>query len=74
MTKEKISYNAAIAEIESILQEIEGGTLGVDDLDKKVRRVTDLLKICRDRLYNTETQIKKILEEEGTESKESSVG
>lgn len=64
MTKEKISYSEAITEIESILNKIEEGNLDVDDLTKKVSRVTDLLKICRDRLYKTETQIKQILEGE----------
>ncbi|MCK4879189.1 MAG: exodeoxyribonuclease VII small subunit [Bacteroidales bacterium] len=63
MTKEKISYSDAIAEIESILQKIEGGNLDVDELAEKVSRVTNLLKICRDRLYKTETQINKILDE-----------
>ena len=63
MTKEKISYSEAVAEIESILQKIEEGSLDVDDLDKKVKRVTDLLKLCRDRLHKTETQINKILDE-----------
>jgi exodeoxyribonuclease VII small subunit len=64
MTKEKISYSEAIEEIESILQKIEEGSLDVDDLDKKVRRVTDLLKLCHDRLHKTETQINKILDED----------
>jgi len=64
MTKEKISYSNAIAEIESILQKIEDGNLNVDELTEKVSRVTDLLKICRDRLYLTEKQINKILEDE----------
>ncbi len=64
MTKEKTSYSEAITEIESILNKIEEGNLDVDDLTKKVSRVTDLLKICRDRLYKTETQIKQILEGE----------
>ncbi|MDF1574615.1 MAG: exodeoxyribonuclease VII small subunit [Bacteroidales bacterium] len=64
MTKAKISYRDAIAEIESILQKIEDGNLHVDELAEKVSRVTDLLKICRDRLYQTEKQIHKILEEE----------
>lgn len=63
MTKEKISYSEAIQEIESILQKIEEGSLDVDDLDKKVRRVTDLLKLCHDRLHKTETQVNKILDE-----------
>lgn len=64
MTKEKMNYEDAVAEIESILQKIEGGQLDVDDLAKKVKRCTDLLKLCRDKLYQTEEQIGKILEEE----------
>ena len=64
MTKEKISYSEAVAEIEAILQQIEEGKLDVDELSGKVSRVTELLKICRDRLYLTEKQIGKILEED----------
>ncbi len=64
MTKEKISYNEAVSEIETILQEIEEGKLDVDELAEKVSRVTDLLKICRDKLYLTEKQIGKILDED----------
>jgi len=64
MTKEKISYSEAVAEIEAILQEIEEGKLDVDDLADKVSRVTDLLKLCRDKLHLTEKQIGKILDEE----------
>ena len=64
MTKEKISYSEAVAEIETILQNIEEGKLDVDELTKKVSRVTDLLKICRDKLYLTEKQIDRILDED----------
>jgi exodeoxyribonuclease VII small subunit len=64
MTKEKISYTDAVREIEAILQKIEEGKLDVDELADKVSRVTDLLKICRDNLYRTESKLGKILEEE----------
>jgi len=64
MTKEKISYSEAVAEIESILQKIEEGKLDVDVLAEQVSRVTDLLKICRDKLYLTEKQVDKILDED----------
>jgi len=64
MTKEKISYSEAVTEIESILQQIEEDKLDVDELAEKVSRVTDLLKICRDKLYLTEKQIGKILDED----------
>ena len=62
MTKEKISYDAAVSEIEEILEKIEEGDLGVDELAEKVTRVTHLLKICRDRLHATEEQINKTLD------------
>ena len=64
MTKEKIKYDAAVAEIEEILEKIEEGDLGVDELAEKVNRVSLLLKICRDRLHATEEQINKILDQE----------
>ena len=61
MTKEKISYDDAVKEIEATLGKIEAGDMGVDELAEKVGRVTELLKLCRDRLYKTEENIDKIL-------------
>lgn len=63
MAKEKTSYDDAVREIEIILEKIEGGDLEVDELAKKVQRVSELLKLCRDRLHKTEAQIDKILDE-----------
>lgn len=64
MTKAKITYSEAVAEIESILQQVEEGKLEVDELTEKVKRVTDLLKICRDKLQLSEKQIAEILGKE----------
>lgn len=61
MAGEEISYDRAVKEIKTILEKIEEGELGVDELARKVSRVTELLKICRDRLYKTEAQIDRIL-------------
>ena len=63
MTKKKISYNEAIAEIEEILQKIENEELDVDDLSEKVKRVSALIKICKEKLYKTEEEVEKILRE-----------
>jgi len=60
---DKISYNDALKEIETILEKIESGNLGVDELAGEVARVTRLLRICRERLYRTEEKIGKILDE-----------
>ena len=71
MTKEKINYDASVAEIEEILEKIEEGDLGVDELAEKVERVSKLLKLCRDRLQSTEEQINKILDSENQDSENS---
>jgi exodeoxyribonuclease VII small subunit len=62
-----LSYDEALKEIESTLEKIETGSLGVDELADEVARVTMLLKSCRDRLYRTEEKIGKILDESGPE-------
>jgi exodeoxyribonuclease VII small subunit len=68
MAKGKISYEASIKEIEEILEKIETGNLGVDELAGKVSRVTELLKACRQKLRQTETQINEILDEPASDA------
>lgn len=63
MTTKKISYNEAMAEIEEILEKIESEELDVDDLAEKVKRVSVLLKICKDKLTKTNEEVEKILKE-----------
>ncbi len=63
MSKKKISYNEAIGEIEEILQQIESEELDVDDLSDKVKRVSALIKICKDKLHKTEVEVENILKE-----------
>ena len=65
MAKEKISYDEAVREIENTLEMIESGNLGVDELTEKVKRINTLLKVCRERLYKTEQEIGKIMDESG---------
>ena len=61
--KDTPSYKTAIKEIESIVNEIENETVDVDVLTKKVKRATFLIKLCKERLKTTDTEVKKILEE-----------
>ena len=64
MAKDKLNYDQAIQEIEGILDAIEEGKMGVDELTEKVERVSQLLKVCREKLYLTESQVKQILNPE----------
>lgn len=63
MATKKLTYNEAITEIEEILDKIENEELDVDDLAEKVKRVSMLLKICKDKLHKTNDQVEQILKE-----------
>ena len=63
MTNEKFRYGDAIKEIEEILENIENEDLDVDDLTEKVKRVANLIKLCRKKLTHTQQTVEKILEE-----------
>jgi len=58
-----MTYGEALAEMEEILKKIENQELDVDDLSKTVDRVSYLLKLCKDKLRKTETEVEKILNE-----------
>jgi exodeoxyribonuclease VII small subunit len=62
-TKKAVTYNEAMAEVEEILDKIENEELDVDELAEKVKRVSVLLKICKDKLLKTNEQVEQILKE-----------
>jgi exodeoxyribonuclease VII small subunit len=59
----KISYTEAIQELESIVTEIEEGEITIDTLSEKVKRASELIRICKDKLSATEADVNKILGE-----------
>ena len=59
----KITYNEAVSEIESILSEIENEEINVDNLSEKVKRVSFLIKHCKQKLTDTDENVKKIFED-----------
>ncbi len=61
--EEKETYQAAFEELEAIVNEIEGGEIGVDELSEKVKRAAKLIKICKNKLTSTEENVNKILKE-----------
>lgn len=62
-TKKKPGYNEAITEIEEILEQMENDEMDVDDLSEKVKRVSFLIRTCREKLLQTEAEVEKILKE-----------
>jgi exodeoxyribonuclease VII small subunit len=61
--EKKISYTEAISELESIVTEIEEGEITIDTLSEKVKRASELIRICKNKLTATEEDVNKILGE-----------
>ena len=63
MTQKKQTYREAITEVEEILASIGNDELDVDELAEKVKKVTLLLKFCKDKLFKTQEDVEKVLKE-----------
>ena len=59
----KITYTEAFKELQAIVTEMENSEINIDDLDVRIKRASELLKICKDKLYKTEKNVQEILEE-----------
>lgn len=57
------SYSEAFEELQQIVEEIEHGEINVDELSVKVKRATQLIKVCKAKLHATEEEVTKILGE-----------
>lgn len=58
----KITYEEATKQIEEILLKLRNNEISVDDLSKEVKRATELITLCRNKLTSAEEDLKKILE------------
>lgn len=59
----KITYTEAFSELQAIVTEIENEEIGIDLLESRIKRASELLKICRDKLYKTEKSVTDIFKE-----------
>jgi exodeoxyribonuclease VII small subunit len=57
------SYNESITKLREIVADIEQGELDVDILSEKVKEASRLIKVCKDKLFKADEEVKKILEE-----------
>lgn len=57
----EMSYNQALAELESILQKMQSNECDIDQLATYTRRASELLGECRSRLTATDQELQSIL-------------
>lgn len=63
MKDKSINYTDAYNELIEIVQEIEAGNISVDTLSDKVKRAAVLIKVCKEKLTQTEVDIEEILKD-----------
>ena len=63
MENKKETYNEAVAKLRTIVAEIERGEQDVDILLVKVKEATRLIKLCKNKLFEVDAEVKKILQE-----------
>ncbi|MDE5805359.1 MAG: exodeoxyribonuclease VII small subunit [Paramuribaculum sp.] len=57
----EMTYNQAVAELDSILRTMQSDNCDIDRLTLYTRRATELLKECRSRLTTTDEELRSIL-------------
>lgn len=58
---EAITYAAALRELEEILLGLERDNVDVDHLAERVRRASELIRLCRERISTAQLQIEQVV-------------
>lgn len=61
--KKETTYAEAMAEVETILARFRNEEMDVDSLAAEVKRATELISLCKQRLHKAEEEVKKVLDE-----------
>lgn len=60
---EIVTYTQAKQELEEIVSSIESDELDVDALTHKVKRASELIAFCKEKLTKTDVELQKIIED-----------
>ena len=67
LSMEPESYSLAFEELQRIILEMERGDVGIDELAVNVKRASELIQFCRNKLKTTELDVAEILKQLETE-------
>ena len=64
MTKQKLTYTEAVAELEQILAELENNSeVNMDVISEKVKRAAVLMDFCKKQLHELDVELEKMMEQ-----------
>lgn len=67
MKENELNYDSAMAELQGILDEIQTGTIGLEDMQSLTARAMELIRFCRQRLRQIGSNLDQILAEAPSE-------
>ncbi len=62
MAKQDLTYDAAMTELEEIVEKLQSPQCEVDQLCDLTKRSMELLKFCKQKLTATDEELKKLLD------------
>lgn len=62
MEKKELRYSEAIAELESITARMQSSDCDIDSLASLTSRALELLKMCKEKLFKTDEEVRRCLE------------
>jgi exodeoxyribonuclease VII small subunit len=65
--EQEYTYATAVARLEEILQLVQNSNEDIDRLYKLLKEADELVKFCRERLYEVDEEVKSILDSLGAE-------
>jgi exodeoxyribonuclease VII small subunit len=66
MSKQKLTYTEAVAELENILAELENNSeINMDPISEKVKRAAVLMEFCKKQLHQLDEDLEKIMTDLG---------
>lgn len=54
-------YAEMMEELERILEQLESDSIDVDELSARVKRASELIRVCRQRLVESQTEIEQVV-------------
>ena len=64
MKKIQNDYDKAMLQLEKLVERIQNGELGLEEMRNEVKIAMELIQLCRNKLRDIETDLEKTLEEE----------
>ena len=58
-----MTYDEALSELKSILQQLQEGKVPMEEMSLKVKRAAELVQFCKEKLRGAEEEVERLLKE-----------